>query len=204
MTILRLLELESGAISIDGVDLSTVPRELVRTRIITLPQDPVKLSGTVRQNLIPGETAASLTTAGGNEDERLESALTRVGMWDLIRERGRLDADFGDIELSQGQRQLFCLARAILRRNDSTIVFLDEPTSSIDRETDERVMRVIREDFKRCTVIAVAHRLETILDSDVIAVMDAGKIQEVGEPEALLGQDESRFKALWDSRNGRM
>ncbi|ETS74059.1 hypothetical protein PFICI_13925 [Pestalotiopsis fici W106-1] len=202
LTILRLLEIESGAISIDGVDLSTVSRESVRTRIITLPQDPVKLSGTVRQNLIPGEAASSLATAGGNEDERLESALTRVDMWDLIRERGGLDADFGDMELSQGQRQLFCLARAILRRNDSTIVLLDEPTSSIDRETDERVMKVIREDFKHCTVIAVAHRLETILDSDVIAVMDAGKIQEIGEPKALLGQADSRFKALWDSRNG--
>lgn len=81
-------------------------------------------------------------------------------------------------------------------------MLLDEPTSSIDRETDERIMRVIHEEFKHYTVVAVAHRLETILHNDVIVVMDAGRIQETGEPKVLLGQAESGFRMLWDSRNG--
>ena len=202
LTLLGLLEVESGSVYIDGLDLSTLSRDSIRTHIITIPQDPVKLSGTVRQNIDPSEANLLSAAAGENNNARLILALTRVGMWDLIHDRGGLDADFSDMNLSQGQQQLFCLARAIHRREQSKIVLLDEPTSSVDRETDQRVLKVIHEEFKHCTVIAVAHRLETIIDSDLIVVMDAGRIQEAGKPNILLEQPGSGFKALWDSRNG--
>ncbi|KAI1857175.1 uncharacterized protein JN550_013412 [Neoarthrinium moseri] len=202
LMLLSLLELESGSVHIDGQDLSKVSRDLLRTRIATLPQDSIKLSGSVRQNLMAAEASLSCQTAGRcNENARLTLALTKVGMWDLIQERGGLDADFSAMDLSQGQLQLFCLARAILHGNKRSIVLLDESTSNTDRETDQRIMHVIREEFKHCTVITVAHRLETIVDSDLVVVMNAGRIQEVGEPKVLLGQKESKFRILWDSRN---
>lgn len=202
LTLLCLLEIESGSVHIDGLDLSTLSRDSIRTHIITLPQDPVKLPGTVRQNLIPGEANLPNVVSDDVNNARLISALTKVGIWGLIEDRGGLDTDFSDIELSQGQQQLFCLARAVLRRERRSIVLLDEPTSSVDQETDQRVLKVIREEFKHCSVIAVAHRLETIIDSDVIVVMDGGRIQEVGEPKVLLGQLASGFRTLWDRRNG--
>ncbi|KAI1841095.1 hypothetical protein JX266_012688 [Neoarthrinium moseri] len=202
LMLLSLLELESGSVHIDGQDLSKVSRDLLRTRIATLPQDSIKLSGSVRQNLMAAEASLSCQTAGRyNENARLTLALTKVDMWDLIQERGGLDADFSAMDLSQGQLQLFCLARAILHGNKRSIVLLDESTSNTDRETDQRIMHVIREEFKHCTVITVAHRLETIVDSDLVVVMNAGRIQEVGEPKVLLSQKESKFRILWDSRN---
>ena len=97
--------------------------------------------------------------------------------------------------LSHGQRQLFCLARAILRK--SKIVVLDEVTSSVDRKTDALMQKVIREEFEGCTIVAVAHRLETILDFDRIAVLDRGRLVECDAPKKLLAR-ESAFKRLYE------
>jgi ATP-binding cassette, subfamily C (CFTR/MRP), member 1 len=103
-----------------------------------------------------------------------------------------LDAEF----FSHGQRQLFCLARAILRR--SKVVVLDEVTSSVDARSDELMQRVIRDEFAGATVVCVAHRLDTILDFGRIALLSGGKLKELDSPEALLSRD-SLFKELYNS-----
>lgn len=181
-----MLELNSGTILIDGLDLSTLPRDHIRSRLNAVPQDPYFIAGSIRLNLDPYSTSA---------DSLLISAMSKVNLLDTILSIGGLDADFDPDSLSHGQRQLFCLARAILRK--SKVVVLDEVTSSVDRKTDELMQRIIREEFEGCTIIAVAHRLETILDFDRIAVLDRGRLRECDAPKALLSI-ESAFKELYD------
>ena len=118
-----------------------------------------------------------------------------MNLLDTIISLGGLDAEFDPDNLSHGQRQLFCLARAILRKGK--IVVLDEVTSSVDRRTDDLMQKIIREEFKGCTIIAVAHRLETILDFDRIAVLDRGQLKECDTPKDLLSR-KSAFKELYD------
>lgn len=120
------------------------------------------LPGNLRKNLDPLETVDS--------DEILIDALSRAGMWETISCRGGLDADFESIGLSQGQKQLFCLARALLSK--SPVVLLDEATSSVDHHSDEQARKVLAEAFKEKTMLVVAHRLESIVDLDLVVVME--------------------------------
>ncbi|KAK2000495.1 P-loop containing nucleoside triphosphate hydrolase protein, partial [Colletotrichum falcatum] len=191
LTLLRLLEYQSGTVCIDGIDISQIPRVTLRDRLTVLPQDPVTLDGTVRLNLA--------LEAPHLSDDLLIASLRKVKLWELVQERGGLDAEFGAMNLSHGQRQLFCLARATLGK--SKVVLLDEATSSLDRETEEDIQRVLREEFSDCTVITVAHRLESIADGDVVVVMDGGEVVEVGGPRQLLDRATSKFKDLWDDRH---
>ncbi|KAG0652310.1 abc multidrug transporter B [Hyphodiscus hymeniophilus] len=182
----RLIELDSGSISIDGIDLRTVPREVLRSRITAIPQDPFVLSDTVRVNA---------DTSGEASDDIIISALKKVQLWNIVSARGGLDAQMKSQPLSQGQQQLFCLARAMLCQ--SKILILDEATSNVDGETDALMQRVIREAFAQHTIITIAHRLNTILDSDMVAVLNEGRLIEFGPPEELL-QKPSMFRDLND------
>lgn len=184
LTLLRLLDLDRGSIHIDGLDLANLPREAVRKSIIAIPQDPFFLPSSVRINLDPSHLL---------RDETLVSALEKVGLWTVIEERGKLDAMVNSLGLSQGQQQLFCLARAMLR--DSKVVVLDEATSSVDLETEKKIQSVIKDVFRDRTVITVAHRLESIVESDVVAVLDGGRLVEVGEPAVLM---DSVFRRVRD------
>ncbi|KAF2488718.1 putative multidrug resistance protein [Lophium mytilinum] len=185
LTLFRLLDLSSGSISIDGVDISTIPRETLRTRLTCIPQDPFILPTTVRRNLDPASASSKSSPIPDND---LIAALERVHLWQPILTRGGLDAQMKTTPLSAGQQQLFCLARAMLRR--TRILVLDEATSNVDREMDQLVQGVLREEFRErgCTVIMVAHRLETIRDADVVVRMGEGKILDVGTPEKILGE----------------
>jgi ABC-type multidrug transport system fused ATPase/permease subunit len=127
------------------------------------------------------------------------AVLAKVGMWSVIEPRGGLDADFEDLGFSAGQLQLFCLARALLLRN--SVVLLDEATSNVDRQTDEQIRRVIREELGGRTILEVAHRLDAIKDYDVVVVMGEGRILEMGSPKDLLGRPNSAFRALSNSRS---
>ncbi|OBT93873.2 hypothetical protein VE01_08497 [Pseudogymnoascus verrucosus] len=191
LTILRLLETPTGSLYIDGLDLSSIPVNTTRSRLTTLPQDPVKLPGTVRDNLDPFKSIKS--------DDDLVSALIKVNMCDVITTRGGLDVEFDTLSLSHGQQQLFCLARALLHK--SKVVLMDEATSSVDQQTDEEVQKALKSEFANCTVLAIAHRLETIGNSDVVVVVDKGRIVEVGNPQKLREDPESLFKALWENRH---
>ena len=183
-TILRTIDIAAGSISIDGVDLSTLPRTTIRHHLTVVPQSPIHIPGSVRQNIDPLSQATDL---------EITFALQRVRLNDILQERGDLSAEFLPDSLSKGQGQLLALARALLQKNK--IILLDEATSSVDAETDRVVKEVVREGFKGCTVITVAHRPATILDSDIVVVLENGKVVEVGEPEELIGR-ESRLRNL--------
>ena len=201
LSFLHLLEVKFGNISIDGSDLLTINREQLRKKLTVLPQDPIKLPGTARHNLVIGTTEllGGANAEDNDEDAALISALKKTGIWEKVELSGGLDAEYSSLSLSHGQQQLFAIARVLL--SASKIVLLDEATSSVDKTTDEMVQAVLREALKDSTVITVAHRLESIIDNDVIVVMNGGKILEVGEPPELLNDDQSMFKAMW---NGRM
>jgi ATP-binding cassette, subfamily C (CFTR/MRP), member 1 len=129
--------------------------------------------------------------SGTKPDSSLLAALERVGLWDgVLRERpGGLGAAITTASLSRGQHQLLALARALVSKEEKKIVLLDEATSNVDCDTDAVMQRVVREDFEGCTTITVAHRLDTIVGSDVIVVIEDGRIVEVGPPGELLNRD---------------
>uniref|UniRef100_A0A8C7WG56 Multidrug resistance-associated protein 4 n=1 Tax=Oncorhynchus mykiss TaxID=8022 RepID=A0A8C7WG56_ONCMY len=180
----RLAE-PDGRISIDGVPTAEIGLHTLRQRISIIPQDPVLFTGTMRKNLDPFSQ---------HTDEDLWNALGEVQLRTVVEELpGRLEtmlAESGS-NFSVGQRQLVCLARAILRRNK--ILIIDEATANVDPRTDGLIQQTIREKFRECTVLTIAHRLNTIIDCDRILVLDAGRIQEYNEPYVLLQNQEGVF-----------
>lgn len=152
--------------------------------MISIPQDSFILNETVRVNADP---------PGAVTDDIIIAALCKVQLWSTINARGGLDAQMKSQPLSQGQQQLFCLARAMLRQGK--ILILDEATSSVDVETDRLMQRLIREEFSQHTIITIAHRLDTILDSDMVVVLDKGEIAESGPPRELLSRP-SMFREM--------
>lgn len=184
----RMLELHPGSsIMIDGIDISTIPRQTVRSRLNAIPQDPFFLRSTIRQNADPYNT---------HSDTEIISALEKVYLWSLISSKGGLEAQLDTEFFSHGQRQLFCLARAILR--GGRIIVLDEATSSVDSETDKLMQRVIREAFGGCTILAVAHRLDTVSDFDRIVLLAKGEVVESGGFKELMERG-GAFRELYDS-----
>ncbi|RMZ77121.1 hypothetical protein DV737_g4561, partial [Chaetothyriales sp. CBS 132003] len=203
LAIFRFLEAKSGSIYIDGVDISKIKLYDLRSRLAIIPQDPVLFSGTLRSNLDPFDQ---------HSDSELREALVRVHLvpssWSTeasgaatpILESSRSDdlegsnknvfkslnskISEGGLNLSQGQRQLLCLARAIVSR--PKVMVLDEATSAVDMETDALIQRSIREEFQSSTLIVIAHRLSTIADFDKILVMGEGKVIEYDEPAKLM------------------
>ncbi|GFF96656.1 metal resistance protein YCF1 [Aspergillus udagawae] len=188
MSLFRMVELSSGSIHIDGVDITKIPRQEIRSRINGVSQSPLLIKGTIRRNMDP---------EGSHSEKAIIEALKTVGLYTKIQEKGGLDTDISEVFLSQGQQQLFCLARAILR--PGKVLVLDEATSNVDAKTDEIMQRVIREKFSTHTILAVAHKLETILDYDKVVVLDAGRVVESGDPCTLLSTESSYFSRLYAS-----
>lgn len=180
-----MLNVEQGQVLIDAVDIATLDPQLVRSRLNGLGQEPYFLSGTVRQNLDPYEA---------HDDEALTQAVAKTALGSTIYALGGLNASLSAEKLSHGQRQLFSLARALLR--PGRIVVLDEITSNVDRETEQAMQETIRREFADRTVISVAHRLNTISDFDLVAVMHHGACVEFDNPATLL-QRASRFRELY-------
>ncbi|KAF2757243.1 canalicular multispecific organic anion transporter 1 [Pseudovirgaria hyperparasitica] len=188
LTLFRMLDQTSGSLIIDGIDIATIPRQTVRSRIIGVPQDAYLFPGTVQENASPTGTAA--------ESDIIE-ALESVQLWNIISEKGGLSTLVEDCHFSQGQKQLFCLARAMLR--PGRILVLDEATSSVDAQTEVVIQDVLRTKFAYHTVITVAHKLDSILDFDRVAMMEGGRIVEYDAPYSLLSQPESKFAQLYHS-----
>lgn len=180
----RLAEPE-GKIYVDGVLTSELGLHDLRQKMSIIPQDPVLFTGTMRKNLDPFQQ---------HSDDDLWNALEEVQLKPVVEELpNKLEtvlAESGS-NFSVGQRQLVCLARAVLRRNQ--ILIIDEATANVDPRTDELIQKTIRDKFKECTVLTIAHRLNTIIDSDRIMVLDAGRIHEYDEPHVLLQNQEGLF-----------
>ncbi|XP_055848004.1 probable multidrug resistance-associated protein lethal(2)03659 [Episyrphus balteatus] len=184
------LACNEGAIVIDGINIDTVGLHDLRSRISIIPQDPVLFSGTLRYNLDPFEAKGDAEMWKALEDVELRSYVST-----LI---GGLNCRLydGGSNFSMGQRQLVCLARAILRNNK--ILILDEATANVDPETDKLIQRTIRTKFADCTVLTIAHRLHTVMDSDRVIVMDAGQVVELNHPHVLLQMPGGYLRQLVD------
>lgn len=217
VALLRIVELYSGSIKIDGVDIRIVGLKKLRSKIAVIPQDPVLFSGNIRSNLDP---------FGDYNDDRLFEVLEHVGLYSSMervssrlslssngsekRPGGRTqpikslsdEVSEGGTNFSVGQRQLIVIARAML--TGASLVIMDEATASVDADTDARIQRVFRHEFKNATCITVAHRLNTIMDSDLVLVMDDGRAAEFDKPSALLSKEDGLFKGLvdaWEEEN---
>jgi ABC-type multidrug transport system fused ATPase/permease subunit len=172
VALFRMVEPCGGRILIDGVDIGGVPLETLRSRLSIIPQDPVLFSTTLRLNVDP---------FGAHPPGDVTAALAAVRL-----DKYPLDMPIseGGGNLSVGERQCLCIARALLRR--SRVILLDEATASIDAATDAFLQRAIRELFVGCTLVIIAHRLPTVADADGILVLDRGHVAEVGPPDELL------------------
>ncbi|RAH78385.1 ABC multidrug transporter [Aspergillus japonicus CBS 114.51] len=189
MALFKMIEVTEGSIIIDGIATSTLPANIVRTAMNAIPQEPCFLPGSVRDNMDPHSVS---------DDVSVNQALAAVHLEKIIEQQGGLDTDMSQVHLSHGQKQLFCLGRAILKR--CRVVVLDEATSDIDVATERLIQKVIRERFKDCTVITIAHRLDTILDSDRVVLLDHGEVVEFDSPATLLGR-KSRFRVFYEAGN---
>lgn len=278
-TLLRCLDLYSGSVIIDGLDISRISRDSLRKRIMTLPQKSLFIHDSIRNNMIMWDEDVVASRTPEEIDALIESLLRRVGIWDALftrkptassslpasssssfdreiavgsstssitevtdtteitetsMEKGKkkkaknkskskknkepteeekkkaeenapvtLDSPLKPEErLSIGQQQLFCLARALFQRGDSQIVLMDEFTSSMDHETEMLVREIVARDLRGKTVIEVLHRLEHILDFDLVVVLEQGRVVEAGHPEELLQDEEGMLRGLYQSMRG--
>lgn len=195
VALLRLADELDGAIFIDDVDHQAIPLALLRSRLALIPQEATMFAGDVRFNLDP---------LGLSTDDALWSALDSVELGGTVRESGGLGAAVSEdgANWSQGQRQLLCIARALLRQ--AKIVMLDEATASCDVQTDAMIQRMMRKVFADKTVLTIAHRLNTIADSDQIMVLSKGKVAEFGPPQQLLEDPRGLYRGLVDEAESAM
>ncbi|KAK9456107.1 P-loop containing nucleoside triphosphate hydrolase protein [Dipodascopsis uninucleata] len=188
LALFRLIEAADGHISIDGVDTSKIGLSDLRHRLAIIPQDSQAFEGTIRDNLDPAHI---------HDDTELWDVLELSHLRNHVNNmEGGLDARVAEAgsNLSVGQRQLMSLARALL--TPSKILVLDEATAAVDVETDKVIQETIRTEFKDRTILTIAHRLNTIIDSDKIIVLSAGKVAEFDSPRKLLDNDKSMFYSL--------
>ncbi|KAL4313312.1 hypothetical protein GQ457_01G056240 [Hibiscus cannabinus] len=184
----RLIEPAGGKIIIDNIDISTIGLHDLRSRLSIIPQDPTLFEGTIRCNLDPLEE---------HSDHDIWEALEKSQLGDMVREKDhKLDAlvlENGD-NWSVGQRQLVSLGRALLKQ--ARILVLDEATASVDTATDNLIQKIIRTEFKNCTVCTIAHRIPTVIDSDLVLVLSDGRVAEFDTPQRLLEDKSSMFLKL--------
>ena len=194
-TLFCLLDPKHGAIRVDGVDLSRLDPRVVRERLICVPQEPTLFPGTIRSNLVNGSTDPDHVQPS---DDTIIALLKSLEIWDAISAHG-LDADIEAASLSQGQKQLVCLARAILKKDMGKVVVLDEAMSAVDEQTAKVMQQALKREFEHHTVISVVHKLDTVRDFDKVIVMDRGEVVESGEPGELLEKEGGWFRKMWNS-----
>ncbi|TYI57998.1 hypothetical protein E1A91_D11G321800v1 [Gossypium mustelinum] len=187
-TLFRIVEPAAGQIIIDGVNISSIGLHDLRSRLSIIPQEPTMFEGTIRSNLDPLEEYT---------DEQIWEALDKCQLGDGVRNKaGRLDSSVSENgeNWSMGQRQLVCLGRVLLKK--SKILVLDEATASVDTATDNLIQTTLREHFSDCTVITIAHRITSVLDSDMVLLLSHGLIEEYDSPSSLLENKSSSFAQL--------
>lgn len=214
-----MIDIEAGKLTLDDVDLTTIKGSVVRERIICLTQEAFIYPGSIRANIdslsqvTDDDIASALQKVGlwtvlqakaaaaaiakdkDNKEQNKNTTTTAVTTYSHSPSEildTAMDTDF----LSHGQRQLFCLARALLK-SSSKVLILDEPTSSVDNQTDAQMQQVIREEFREHTVVMIAHRLSSLIDFDKVAVLDNGRLVEFGAPAELLENASGHFARLY-------
>ncbi|ATY62777.1 ABC transporter [Cordyceps militaris] len=192
LSLLGFLEYE-GKITIDDVDVKTAHPDQLRARVITISQDLVELDGTIRDNMLPYDKcwAGTKPVNPGAEQQReaerkdhiVRETLVRLGIWERLPAKGGLDAILDKVGYSHGEKQLLCIARAVVRRRltNSRLVLVDEATASVDSWREQIVREMMLEYFRDCTIIVVAHREETVADSNRTVHMAGGKIEHVDD-----------------------
>ncbi|XP_046689303.1 multidrug resistance-associated protein 1-like [Homalodisca vitripennis] len=188
LCLFRIIEAAGGHIYIDDLDIAKIGLGDLRSKLTIVPQDPVLFSGHLRMNLDPFEMFSDTDIWCALELAHLSEYVKSLpqGLKHPVAEGGE--------NLSIGQRQLICLARALLRK--TKVLILDEATAAIDLETDDLIQQTIRREFRDCTVLTIAHRLNTIMDSDRVLVLDQGLIKEFDSPKNLLKSSSSIFYGL--------
>ncbi|KAG0203518.1 hypothetical protein BGX28_004238 [Mortierella sp. GBA30] len=189
MALFRIIEAAEGKIVIDGIDISTLGLHQLRSSVAIIPQEPFLFGGTIRLNLDP---------FGEWQDADIWAALESASLKDYVSslpEGLNAMVENGGDSLSLGQRQLMSLARAMLNKHIQ-ILCLDEATAAIDVETDNAIQLALRKSFQNCTVLTIAHRINTIMDSDRIIVLDHGRVAELDPPQVLLNDPDSIFYSL--------
>ncbi|KAL0707983.1 hypothetical protein Bca4012_074409 [Brassica carinata] len=187
-TLFRIVEPTAGEIRIDGVNILTIGLHDLRSRLSIIPQDPTMFEGTVRSNLDPLEE---------HTDDQIWEALDKCQLGDEVRKKElKLDSPVSENgqNWSVGQRQLVCLGRVLLKR--SKVLVLDEATASVDTATDNLIQETLRQHFSDCTVITIAHRISSVIDSDMVLLLDQGLIKEHDSPAKLLEDKSSSFSKL--------
>ncbi|OAA71005.1 ATPase, AAA+ type, core [Akanthomyces lecanii RCEF 1005] len=204
LAILGFLEY-SGKIEIDGIDIATVPRHILRSRIISISQEQVELDGTIRSNLLPyeptvpdGETEADRVASVADIDAYLQEFLSHIGIWTEIQDKGGLYTTLGSAGLSKVMIKTLCFARAVLRyhRSEGRLVLLDEATNGLDPEQDTAVQKSIWRFFEGCSIVQIAHLKESTEDSELSVEISGGKIVHVQRGPELLPGVESRSRPL--------
>ncbi|KAG8640262.1 hypothetical protein MANES_13G039000v8 [Manihot esculenta] len=184
----RLIEPAVGRIIIDNIDISTIGLHDLRSRLSIIPQDPTLFEGTIRGNLDPLEE---------HSDQQIWQALDKSQLGEIVRgKEQKLDSpvlENGD-NWSVGQRQLVALGRALLKQ--ARILVLDEATASVDTATDNLIQKILRTEFENCTVCTIAHRIPTVIDSDLVLVLSDGRVAEFNTPIRLLEDKSSMFLKL--------
>ncbi|XP_017247445.1 ABC transporter C family member 3 [Daucus carota subsp. sativus] len=187
-TIFRIVEPTTGKISIDGIDISLIGLHDLRSRLSIIPQDPTMFEGTVRSNLDPLEEYT---------DEQIWEVLDKCQLGEEVRNKEKkLDSTVSENgeNWSVGQRQLVCLGRVLLKK--SKVLILDEATASVDTATDNMIQETLRQHFTDSTVLTIAHRITSVLDSDMVLVLDNGLVEEYDTPAKLLENKSSSFSKL--------
>lgn len=211
LSLARIVEIEQGEILLDGLNLSDLQIDKVRESITIIPQDPTLFTGTLRFNVDP---------AGAASDFVIIDLLRRAGLQSLLERQGKekeeekpkgkkkkaekvlpvqesslnLEITENGGNLSSGEKQLICICRAILRRNK--LILLDEATANIDLVAEQKIQQLIKEQFRDCTMITIAHRLQTIIESDKVLVLGDGQVLEFDQPSVLLQNPASHFTQL--------
>ncbi|GMP65124.1 hypothetical protein CsSME_00026072 [Camellia sinensis var. sinensis] len=187
-TLFRIVEPAAGQILIDGIVISSIGLHDLRSRLSIIPQDPTMFEGTVRSNLDPLEE---------HTDGQIWEALDKCQLGDEVRNKeGKLDSavtENGE-NWSMGQRQLVCLGRVLLKK--SKVLVLDEATASVDTATDNLIQQTLKQHFTDCTVLTIAHRITSVVDSDMVLLLDHGLIKEFDSPTKLLENKSSSFAKL--------
>ena len=176
LCLFRILESNEGKIYIDNIDISKIGLELLRQSLTIIPQEPILLEGNIRDNIDPSKLYT---------DKEINKLLNEVGLGDfMIGKNLEYKIEENGSNISVGEKQLICIARALLKR--TKIILMDEATANIDYKTEEILKKNINEDTKDSTVITIAHRIKTVIGYDKILVLKDGEIEEFDSPDNLI------------------